>query len=214
MLAGALALSAVPVVHVPFEWMETFFHEISHGIAAVVTGGGIERVELNLDGSGLCTFHGGSEIVATFAGYAGAIIWGALIYLLADDVSARSADRIAALMTGMIIVTAIFWARDPVTWGVLTVIAVPFLIIFRTKESLIEKFFMQFTGLYVLSSAIKSPMYMLLLGGSERSDGKALQKMLLLPEAFWAAVWLGLGLFTVFCLLRRHIRHITQRGRR
>ena len=63
-------------------WFETFFHEISHGLASVFTGGQISSIELDWNGSGLCYSGGGNGTITTFSGYFGASIWGSFIYLL------------------------------------------------------------------------------------------------------------------------------------
>ncbi|MCU7884373.1 MAG: M50 family metallopeptidase, partial [Candidatus Thiodiazotropha sp. (ex Lucinoma annulata)] len=41
-VVAALVLSAIPILHYPFGWFETLFHELSHGLSAILTGGSIE----------------------------------------------------------------------------------------------------------------------------------------------------------------------------
>ena len=50
----ALVISAIPIINLPFTWITVFFHEISHGLMAMVTGGKINKIHLNFFGSGLC----------------------------------------------------------------------------------------------------------------------------------------------------------------
>ncbi len=204
LLLAAFIVSMIPVLHTPFSWMQTFFHEISHGLSALLTGGTIVNIELRLDGSGSCTYRGGVRPIVAFSGYAGAAIWGGLIYMMADNVSHKSADRIAYLITGLILVTAIFWARDVVTFLVLGIIAVPFLIIVKTREILAEKIFVQFSGLYILLDAIKSPLH--LLDGQSRGDGATLQDLIWVPEIVWVLVWMAMGFATLVFLFRRQHR--------
>ena len=204
MLALAMAVSWVPILHTPFSWMETFFHEISHGLAALLTGGDVRAMRLELNGSGLCTVRGGVLFIIAFAGYAGAALWGGLIYLIADHVSARSADRIAFAIAGLIAMTAIFWARDPVTWLILAAIAVPFVVILITKTLPGEREVIQFCGLYVLINAIRAPLH--LIDGSDRGDGATLQQLTWVPEIVWVLIWMALGLATLVLLFRRHLK--------
>ncbi len=203
LLALAFFVSITPVLHWPFSWVQTFFHEISHGIAAILTGGSIKTIELNINGSGLCTSQGGIRFFTEFSGYAGGIFWGALIYTMVDNTSSKSADRIAILITALISITALLWARDLTTFFILVVMVVPFAIILKTKELTIEKYFMQFVGLYMVLDAIKTPTY--LLDGEEKGDGATLQELTWLPEIFWILIWLALGVFTLLYLFRRHI---------
>jgi len=51
----AFIIDYKPLLNLPFLWSETFFHEISHGLAALLTGGTIHNIALNFNGSGVCT---------------------------------------------------------------------------------------------------------------------------------------------------------------
>ena len=204
MLALAFIVSVTPVLHWPFSWVQTFFHEMSHGIATILTGGSIKTIELNINGSGLCTSQGGIRFITAFSGYAGGILWGALIYIMADNTSSKSADRIALFITALISITALLWARDFTTFFILVVMVVPFAVILKTKELVLEKYFMQFIGLYMVLDAIKTPTY--LLDGEKKGDGATLQELTWLPEIIWILIWLALGGFTLLFLFRRHIK--------
>ncbi|MFQ5534642.1 MAG: M50 family metallopeptidase, partial [Sphingomonadales bacterium] len=80
LVVGAMLLSVIPIVSLPFSWTATFFHEISHGLMAIATGGSIVKINLYPNGAGLCTSIGGSPFLIAFAGYFGAVLWGVLIY--------------------------------------------------------------------------------------------------------------------------------------
>jgi hypothetical protein len=204
MVLLAFIVSTIPVVHWPFSWMETFFHEISHGLTSIATGGRIRTIELDWNGAGLCTTQGGIRFFVAFAGYAGAAVWGGLIYAMVDHASPKSANRIAMLIGGLIVLTALFWARDLVTWAILAIILVPFVIVVVAKDLPAERYFMQFCGLYILVNAIKAPLH--LLDGRDKGDGATLQTLTWLPEPVWVLVWMAIGLVTMFVLFRRHVR--------
>ncbi|MGN7438603.1 MAG: M50 family metallopeptidase [Alcanivorax sp.] len=202
-LGLAFALSYIPVIHWPMQWMETFFHEISHGLASILTGGRIVSIELNINGSGWCRSVTNLRLFTTFSGYFGAVIWGGLIYVMADNASPKSADRIAMLILGLIGMTMLLWARDVVTWGILGIIAVPFIIILKTKELVAEQVFMRFAGIYILLNAIKSPLH--LLRSETGGDAATMQSLTLLPQFIWVMIWVILGVGTLILLFVRHI---------
>ena len=77
-------LKETPYLGIPFNWLESFFHELSHGLAAIITGGKILQIELFSNGAGLCTTQGGIAFIIAFSGYAGAVGWGVLIYKIAE----------------------------------------------------------------------------------------------------------------------------------
>ena len=203
-LGLAFALSYIPVIHWPLQWMETFFHEISHGLASVVTGGRIVSIELNIDGSGVCGSVSNLRLLTTFSGYFGAVVWGGLIYVMADNASPKSADRIATLILILIGMTMLLWARDIVTWGILGIIAVPFIIILKTKELVAEQIFIRFAGLYILLNAIKSPLHT--LRSETGGDAATMQSLTLLPQFIWVMIWVLFGVVTLILLFMRHIR--------
>jgi len=76
--AAAYVLWDTPVVY-PLKVFVVFLHEISHGLAAVATGGSIERIELSANGGGVCWTRGGSRFWTASAGYLGSMLWGALL---------------------------------------------------------------------------------------------------------------------------------------
>lgn len=207
MLGLAFGLSYIPFYSWPFSWLETFFHEISHGLAAIMMWGRIISIELNVDGSGLCTSAGGLHFLTAFSGYFGAVVWGMLIYIMADNASPKSADRLAMLILGLMSVTAVFWAADIVTVYLLIVMSIPFIIILFTKNFWLENVFVRFCGLYVLLDAIRSPLY--LMTGESKGDAGQLAEMTWLPTTFWVAVWFCLGALALVFLFMRHMAIVT-----
>lgn len=204
MIALAFIISLIPVLHWPFSWVQTFFHEASHGIIAILTEGSVHRIELNLDGSGTCTTSGGIRFFISFAGYAGAIMWGALIYIMSDSSSEKRADQISMLILGFIGLTCLFFARDIITFIILGIIAAPFIVILKTKEIEIENKFMRLLGLYILLDALKTPTY--IFDGTRESDAATLQHLTWIPQFVWILIWLALGGFTLLHIFRRHIK--------
>lgn len=91
----ALALWDTPLVW-PLKIFVVFLHELSHGLAAVATGGSIVRIELSLAEGGLCVTRGGSRFLTLSAGYLGSLLFGALI-LVGGARSRRDRELVALL---------------------------------------------------------------------------------------------------------------------
>jgi hypothetical protein len=111
LLIAAVVIKQLPLVSIPFNWLESYFHEISHGIAAIVTGGSVLRIQLFANGAGLCTTQGGIGFIISFAGYAGATFWGWGIYKLASA-HQRVAQGFSVLVFLLLVSSIIFWGRD------------------------------------------------------------------------------------------------------
>ncbi len=193
----ALIVKAVPLIHLPLDWFETFFHELSHGLAALLTGGRIHQIQLAFDTSGSCLTSGGWIPLVLFSGYAGSTLWGSLIYL---SVSARHAKGIALFLGVLVVLVGLLWVRDWVTpWILLTIVAM-FLLAYRYGNRKWTHRFVAFVGLYVLIESLRSPFH--LLDGQHLGDGAGLAKLTYLPEIFWIAVWALFAVALVLLLYR------------
>lgn len=197
---GAFVLSAIPFVHWPFSWMETYFHEMSHGLAAMVSGGSIERIVLHFNGSGLCYTKGGWQPFVTFSGYIGAVAWGATIYLFAK--ASGSASRwLALVMLSMIIISGILYARDIITILIMLIISGTLYVSFRYAIGEIFPRVMEFAGVYIMVGAARAPLD--LIDGRHYGDGATLANITWLPEIVWALLWCGIAVSTIVLLWSR-----------
>jgi hypothetical protein len=197
----ALIVNAVPIVHLPLDWFQTFFHELSHGIAALITGGRIHTIHIAFDSSGSCLTSDGWLPLVLFSGYAGSALWGALIYL---SVSARHAKTIALSLGLLVILAGLLWVQDWVTPWILLTIAAMFLLAYRYGNRTWTHRFVAFVGLYVLIEALRSPFH--LLDGRPIGDGSELARLTYLPELFWIMVWAMIALGLMLLLYRRSER--------
>lgn len=67
-----------PVIY-PLKLFVVLLHEISHALAAVLTGGMVERIVLYAAEGGATYTRGGSALVILSAGYLGSLLWGLLL---------------------------------------------------------------------------------------------------------------------------------------
>lgn len=191
--AAAFLLSQVPLLSAPFEWFETYFHEISHGVAALLTGGDVLQLELRLDGSGTLT-HAGAWLpaVVSFAGYAGSFVFGCMLYLAASASAPQSAGRWGLGLAAMVGVSVALWVRDVQSLLVCAVLAAAFLGLWRLGGSRLTQWLIQFIACYVVVSAFASPVWLLWADGGH-SDAASLRKATGIPELVWIGAWLLVG---------------------
>lgn len=67
----------------PLKIFVVFMHEVSHGLAAIATGGRILEIQINPQQGGHALTQGGSRFWTLTAGYLGSLLWGGIILLLA-----------------------------------------------------------------------------------------------------------------------------------
>lgn len=106
-LLASLLLWNLPfggVLLYPFKLLATWLHELSHGLAMMITGTGFDRVVIYRDTSGLAYAESGAgpfaAAVIAAAGYMGTPLWGAALLVVTP--AARSA-RVAMLVLGALL---------------------------------------------------------------------------------------------------------------
>ncbi|MEI6408730.1 MAG: M50 family metallopeptidase [Bacteroidota bacterium] len=66
----------------PVTLFVTFLHEFGHALAGILTGGTVEGMRINPDGSGLTRTTGGSQGIILMGGYLGSAILGNLLFYI------------------------------------------------------------------------------------------------------------------------------------
>ncbi|HNX76610.1 MAG TPA: M50 family metallopeptidase [Candidatus Rifleibacterium sp.] len=188
----------------PIKYLTVFFHELSHGLAAVLTGGDIVKIEINANLGGVCWTSGGSRFIVTSAGYLGSLIWGCLILLGA--VKTRFDQQITAALGVLLLGVTLIWVRNLegivicglTGFGLLALAA-------YTSERVCDQF-LKFLGLtsclYVLID-IKEDLIDRSIRGS---DAYKIAEMLYLPDWLVGLVWLVIAGFVTWQVLSYSIK--------
>jgi hypothetical protein len=203
MLFTVIIILQLPFISIPFKWLESYFHEISHGLTALLTGGSIVQIQLFPNGAGLCTTRGGSAFFISLMGYGGAILWGSLIFYLASS-HRKTAQIFSILLIGLLASSILLWVRDLLTLFIVIVLLM--LVIAQLKYSSQKHLqtLLQLTGLLVLINSLMSPLY--LLDGQAKGDGAALANMTFIPEIIWVVIWFLAALFATYRLSKLSLR--------
>ncbi len=85
----------------PLKIFVVMLHEISHGIASLVTGGTIERIVLDPYQGGACYCGGGNAFFTLSAGYLGSLFWG--VVLLAATGVRRIPNQLLVFLVGVLV---------------------------------------------------------------------------------------------------------------
>lgn len=130
-LLASLLLWNLPsggVLLYPFKLLATWMHELSHGLAMVLTGAGFDHVLIYRDTSGLAYGGGGasrgSRAVIAAVGYMGTPLWGALLLVVTPN--ARLARWALLVLSALLVGTAltVIDAPDGDTFGSWTMAAI------------------------------------------------------------------------------------------
>jgi len=180
----------------PFTILATWFHEMGHGIAAMLAGRGFERLLIFADGSGVALTRGPADgfgltdaLIAASGPLGPAAAGAALILASRSPTATRNA--LAVLGVALIVSTAI-WVRSAVGWLVLPALGVGIVLLALRGSAAWQRFVVQLLGVQAAISAWQQFDYLFSPGGTvggelHRSDTGAIADVLLLPYWFWGA---------------------------
>jgi hypothetical protein len=180
----------------PFTILATWFHEMGHGIAAMLTGSQFERLLIFADGSGLALSvrpadpsRLASALISASGPLAPAMVGSLLMIASRADKSTRAA------LTGLgaaLIISTVIWVRSLTGWLVLPALGIAILALARRGSERQQRFGIQVLGVQACISTWKQFDYLFSsaanIGGEvHRSDTGAIADALLLPYWFWGA---------------------------
>jgi hypothetical protein len=181
----------------PLRWAETFYHEISHGLVAWLTGGKVVRLQLHWRGGGACTTQGGSRFFTLLAGYMGAALWGALLFLIGANLGEDLAHAWLLIELTVLALALLFWAKDIITIIILLVLAAVYGAAWYLPPEFGLAYVLQVVGIFVMMNALAAPFH--LIDGQHVGDGAALADLtVVIPEGLWVVWWI---VFALACLM-------------
>ena len=184
----------------PLKLLTVFLHELSHGLAAWLTGGEVVSFDLTPDQGGTALTRGGNRTAILSAGYLGSLACGAA--LLLTSLNSR-ADRAvtAALGLGLIAITLVYMrGLFPMGFGLATGTAL--LAISRFLPHQASDLVLRLIG---LTSLIYVPLDIFsdtIARAHLRSDAAMLADHLGGGTRAWGGLWLALSLATIALCLR------------
>jgi hypothetical protein len=197
---GIWALWDTAIVY-PLKVFVVLLHEISHALAAIATGGSVERIVLDANQGGAAYTVGGSPFITLSAGYLGSLFWGVLFVMLGFSRLLRPRWIIGAVGVFVVLVS-VFVVRNP--FGLL------FGITFGSALVASAQYLSQRTNrILLLVLGLTSTLYAILDIKSDiisrpnlRSDAAMLAEMTGIPTIVWGFLWIAIALLVSGWLLR------------
>lgn len=195
------------IIFYPFTILGTWFHEMGHGLTAMLLGGRFVELVIFPDASGYAKFTtdlflgGIGQALVAMGGPVGPTIAGSILIISTKKIKF---GRIAMFLLGFfMVISVIFWIRSFI--GILIISALGILIIFISLKGSdkLQVLSLQFLGVQAIMSLYLSIDYLFSPGGnvggsSFTSDTSIIAKYLLLPHWFWAVIILALSIFMIF----------------
>lgn len=186
----------------PIRLLVTFLHEFGHAAGALLTGGSVENVQINPDGSGFTRTAGGSRAVILMGGYLGSALFGNM-FLFIGARGKAFVNLFSLLLAGSMVLTSIVWFNSLFTSLVL--IAFAALIIFVVLKTAFARDILLFLGLTSILYIIQDFNV-----GPSSDLGHYAEVMGIFPPQVWMYVWLGLAVI----LLLINVRLIIKMGKK
>lgn len=181
-----------PILY-PLKLLVVFFHESSHALMTVTTGGSVEELVINQMQGGHVISVGGNRFLTLTAGYLGSLIWGVIIYLTAVR---TELDKALMMILGVaVLAIAVFFIRELFALAFAGTIGIALILSGWKLHTEINDLILRVIG---MTNLIYVPydIYSDTIARSElRSDA------FMLAEEFGGATWLWGGIWLVISLI-------------
>ena len=208
------ALWSTPVV-VPLKLLVVFFHELSHAVMALLTGGEVESLSVNLQQGGEVWTRGGSRFLTLSAGYLGSLVVGAGLLVVALR---GQADRLVlGILGGIMLVVLATYVRDIPAMLIVGATGLALLAAVWVLPTPVCDLILRVIG---LSSLIYVPYDIFddtLRRASLRSDARMLAEEVGGTTMLWGGLWLVISVVVILACLRHILGrdsnlHLPRRG--
>lgn len=186
----------------PLKMLVVLFHELSHGMAAIATGGSIAGIELLAREGGLCRTLGGNRFLTLSAGYLGSLLWGGLILIAAAR--SRVDQAVTTILGALLLLVALAWVRPIVSFGFLFALVAGALLLLaglrapeRFNDYLLKVIgltSMLYAVLDIKDDVLDRPHLL-------ESDAAMLAQQTGLPTLFWGVAWIVIAVVAALFLL-------------
>lgn len=195
----------------PFHILTTWFHEMGHGLTAMVLGQNFERLVIFPNGSGYAEYQlqgSASRLVAAAIAAGGPLApCAAGAGLIIASAHPRAWRPVLWLTAGVILLSVGIWVRSATGWWALPLAAAILALVAWRGSPGLARFALQFVGLMGAASMLQDFNYLFteqaVIGGQAvLSDTGQIAAVLGLPHWFWAGVILLLSAAMVGAALR------------
>lgn len=178
----------------PFTLLSTWWHEMAHGLTAMLFGADFRQLVIFADGSGYAEFAGRpgriAQAIVAAAGLLGPTIAGCAMIVAARS---RRATRFALMALGIaLLATTLIWVRSVAGWIVLPLFALAALALAVRAPARWQRVAVEFLGVQGAVSVYQDLGYLFSPGGvvdgrMVLSDTGKIAEALILPYWFWGA---------------------------
>ena len=201
-LCGIFFLWEYPILY-PLKLLVVFFHESSHAIMTVITGGEVVEMLINPQQGGHVLSRGGNRFLTLSAGYLGSLLWGITLYLLAAKSSLdKTIMRVLAIV---VMAIAVLFIRDLFTLAFSLITGVIMLLLASKVHLVVNDLILRVIG---LTSMLYAPLDIVsdtIIRSNLRSDAFMLADEYGGSTLMWGGLWALISIALVIVALKMSI---------
>lgn len=207
-LLGTLSLIILgweePLLY-PLKLLVVFFHESSHALATLLTGGSVQELVIVKEQGGHVISSGGNQFIILSAGYLGSLLWGIIIYV--SSVKTDYDKKIMALLgLGVIIITVCF-SHSLFSWIFGFLISSLMILSANFLATIYNDFLLRLIGLTSMTYAPLDIYSDTISRSYLRSDAAMLAAEFGGSTVLWGVVWILISLIVIFYCLKYSLKH-------
>ena len=184
----------------PIKLFVIILHEMSHALAAFLTGGSIEYITISKELGGATYTTGGNEFIIAFSGYLGSLAFGSVLFFASYN--KKACIWICTIISFLLILFITNFERGNITILASAVYAILLYLSPRYFNSTIHTYLIRSLGLI-------SSMYVLvdikddLITFTDRvTDTQILEKLTNIPAILWGILWFTVSAATLFLIFK------------
>ena len=169
----------------PVTLLVTFLHEFGHALGALATGGTVEGLQINPDGSGYTITRGGSQAMVLMGGYLGSAVLGNLLFWIGVRYRNLTHNTLLAL-AGLMMLAGLVWFESFTSTALL--VGFGALLGFIALKTTWDQDVLMFLGLAAVLYIIQD------FNVGPKSDLARYEQVVgIFPSQIWMYIWLGLS---------------------
>jgi hypothetical protein len=191
LLLCAIYLAAAALWHTPWvaplRLFVVLLHEVSHGVAALATGGRVVEIQVFRDEGGQCVSLGGLPVVIASAGYLGSMALGATLLLVATRT--RLARLTAVLLGALVALVAWRYMPEDGFGRAFAASCGAALVLLALPPAVVAESALRVIGVTSCLYAILDMKHDLLDAHHDTSDAALLAGLTGVPAVVWGVAW-------------------------
>lgn len=191
------------IILYPFTLLATWFHEMGHGLAALILGGDFLKLEIMSDGSGYAIHTGAvylpviGNAFISFAGLIGPSIAGSFLILASKN--EKSSLFVSFFLALIMAISILLWVRSIFAVFIMLLWTLALVVLPFISSGRFGALLMQLLGVQAFASLYLNMGYLFIQGGTVdgqtfTSDTGVIEQSLFLPYWIWGGLTIAVSL--------------------